>query len=344
MQSRNLIWDQAKGVAIIAVVAIHASESSLSSPTDSANFKIGITVLQLVDFAVPLFLAIAGYFSYISYQKNKTNYIWRRSIQLIIPYFVWTIITIFITSRENIFDPLFVTRSIFFGTGISIGYYIIVLLQMTILTPLLWRINSINIHISILILFTITGVTFTYCVQLIFPGSRLSAFPVRVLPFFVWYPFFHMGFFVSYLQYRNRLHLPSRQTFYALIAMSVALSFFESLLLIKFGYTTLAASQTNISSFIYSATVFLFATKLSYEKEIKSRPLLEFIGSASFFIYLTHLLIFRALLYIVPASYVPSSVAGVIPVLIVIPILVCCSCVVIIRALFDKKWKTWLGA
>lgn len=344
MQSRNSIWDQAKGLAVIAVVAIHASESSLSYPTDSENFKIGLTVLRLVDFAVPLFLAIAGYFSYISYQNNKYNYIRKRSIQLLIPYTVWTIITILVTSPSNMLDPLFLARSIFFGTGISIGYYIIVLVQMTILAPFLWRINSTSMHLSILILFTILGISFTYYLQIILPGSRLSAFPVRVLPFFVWYPFFHMGFFVSYLNARDRLILPPRRTLYVFIAISIVLSFSEAFLLTRLGYKTLAASQTNISSFIYSFVIFMIATKLSSETNIINRPILEFIGSASLFVYLTHLLVFRALVYIFPVYYISLSSAAVIPALILIPISVCCACVVIIRALFRKEWQKWLGA
>ena len=67
-------WDNWKGIAIIAVVAIHASNGTAAFEEGSFNWLFGLTFRQFIDFAVPLFLAMSGYFSVKNSSGNPISY------------------------------------------------------------------------------------------------------------------------------------------------------------------------------------------------------------------------------------------------------------------------------
>lgn len=71
---RESYWDSWKGVAIIAVVAIHASGATQFFEDGSFNWYFGLVLRQFIDFAVPLFLAMAGYFSMKGATDNPIYY------------------------------------------------------------------------------------------------------------------------------------------------------------------------------------------------------------------------------------------------------------------------------
>jgi len=76
MDKRNEYWDAIKGVAIIAVIMMHATNSTRAFPAESLNYLTGVVTRQFMTFAVPLFFFISGFFVERSFvnQKNKISF------------------------------------------------------------------------------------------------------------------------------------------------------------------------------------------------------------------------------------------------------------------------------
>ena len=72
---RITYFDMLRGLAIIGVVAIHSTGTGLTFPADSFNFYFTILWRQLINFSVPLFLTISGYFMVRKKIVSLTDYL-----------------------------------------------------------------------------------------------------------------------------------------------------------------------------------------------------------------------------------------------------------------------------
>lgn len=289
--SRSAYWDSWKGIAIIAVVAIHAcSDTSLFS-RGSFNWVFGILIRQIFDFAVPIFFAFAGLFSTSSINATTKKFYLKRINRIIIPYVIWTIIYLLIKSTHSSLSLTEVIKSFIFGTGIHIGYFVIVLLQFTLLTSLYNTINKLVSHITIALIGVVLGTAYNYYFSASNPDLTLSKFPFNGLLFVVWYPFYHLGYIVS--RFESELKIKNIR----LTNLSSSLLFFLVLASVEGFYWALngnysfGVSQLKISSFIVSTILFLYIICFK-EKTIHLHKdsHLSWLGSYSYFIYLTHLL------------------------------------------------------
>jgi len=126
---RSNYWDGWKGVAIIAVVAIHASAELGNFPAESFNWYFGLVFRQFINFAVPLFLALAGFFAVRSSTDFGLDYYRKRLMRVLPPYLFWTVVFVLLKHPSHFFSPGALSKDIFLGTGIGIGYFVIVLVQ-----------------------------------------------------------------------------------------------------------------------------------------------------------------------------------------------------------------------
>jgi surface polysaccharide O-acyltransferase-like enzyme len=155
---REHIWDWAKGVSILAVIAIHSFGMAHLAP-----WEVWFTVIgrQFVNFAVPLFLAVSGYFQGRSASRSASAYAQLR--RLWPPYILWTVVFVLLFRRHDLTSPVALLTDIFGGRGIGgIGYFVIVLTQMILLLPILDRIASVRGQVAVMALLTPVGLGLTY--------------------------------------------------------------------------------------------------------------------------------------------------------------------------------------
>jgi surface polysaccharide O-acyltransferase-like enzyme len=180
---RSTFWDCVKGAAIVAVVIIHASGATLQAPQSSANWSGGLILNQCADFAVPLFLAISGLFA--RYDGNSPLHFYAKRFQRLIgPYVLWSLIYIAITHTREFLLPLEVAEDILEGKGIGIGYFVPLLAQFIILTPLFARLRSEKMHFATMIVSGCLGLAYAYVVRLYLPNTMLGEF--RAMPSSSW--------------------------------------------------------------------------------------------------------------------------------------------------------------
>ena len=284
-------WDNWKGIAIIAVVAIHASGSTERFQEGSFNWDFGLIIRQLINFAVPMFLAISGYFSAKSSDKDPISYYKNRLFKIASPYLFWT--AIYIVLKTPSLPPSIseMLRGVFFGTGIGIGYFVIVLSQFIFLTPLFSKIRRKTTHILIIISASIIGLIFTYYFSIINKEHIFSNFPEYALPFFVWYPFYHAGYFLA--RYKDDIKINKSHTNKLIycFALFISLSLIEGFFWAYNENYSFGVSQLKATSLTASFFLFLVALSLADEKKFLNRPLtISWFGKNSYAIYLIHIL------------------------------------------------------
>ena len=293
---RSKYWDGWKGLCIIEVVAGHAIFSNLAFPLGSSGWYAETLSIQLFNFPVAVFLAIAGFFSLGrsggAQIENAGSYYRRRFMRIIPPYLIWTAVYLLLQLREHPLSLHDVSREVLLGTGMGIGFFIIVLVQFILLTPLLSRLNDRRTHLILMAALFLCGVLFTYGVRMGMPGSRWAHFPYDSLPFFAWYPSYHLGLFAAKFNLAEdpRLRrlsawlIPSYLVF-AAVAMA------EGIYLASLD-NPLGISQLKASSLIISTIVFLLALsgRPRALAHLFNNNFLGFLGRESYAIYLTHLI------------------------------------------------------
>lgn len=277
---RNQYFDSLRGIAIIAVVGIHAYNTTY-------NNLPALFCREALNFCVPLFLALSGFFLSSKTIKSKDQYFYflRKQIpKIYIPCVLWSIPFVLLDDRTA--EIRLITL---FTCGYSVYYYIVLTIQYYIGLPLLQRLSNRFIYLfAILQILTTIGI------------SYLSLFKSLHLPLTIdggicllWISFYFMGIILSRSTRTYSLKIPI-----FLIIIGILLSVVESQWLISLTGGGFGANK--ISSYIYSTGVILllFNTKLEVKynnSRCKSNRALHILGNLSFGIYLSHLYIINIL-------------------------------------------------
>lgn len=275
MPPRDNYMQAVRGLCIIAVVMIHIP------PVYGVNIS-----QQVINFAVAVFFFISGYFV-----KTETFSLKKRTLRTLLPYCLWTIFSFlvygfslrFMDGRKIDFDTYEIIKIIFFGGGAPQLYFLSVLLQLTLLTPLLIKLIRQNNRVADLVCWAITPlyVALMYLHDYV-TGSRL---PLYCALFPAWFGFYYAGMLV---RERNLTLRVSNVTLVALLLLTLYLSYVESQLL-DAKLPWIAVSQVKFSSMLYAAAI--IALLLRNHDSQQPAGLLSRIGDYSFGIYLVHIFV-----------------------------------------------------
>lgn len=277
-KKRDVYYDVLRGIAILMVIAIHAY------PQDATSLEL--FVRQSLNCAVPIFLAVSGYFvGQIKFENEGVylSFIKKQLIRVYIPMLIWSLpwLVLNIRNGQGIGTQFLMTLL----GGMSIFYFIPLIIQCYILTPVLKNINKLGGGVSLAI--TIIGIMiFTYIqhiacmnVHILFSGS----------PFFLWLIFYTLGI----MKAQNRIWNLNLKWIVCGILISFLLSYWESNILSQFGHIVHGIKPT---SHLYSFFILLllFSEEIrTFVAEIERTSIVKFlswIGRISYFIYLTHTL------------------------------------------------------
>lgn len=276
-KSRNTYFDFLRGVAIIMVIAIHTYHKG----------EDNIALRQIFNAAVPLFIAISGFFLSKKQIEQKSHYVQflkRQIPKVYIPTIVWSLplFAVSVKSGEIVLDN--VIR--LFICGFSIYYFVAFIIQCYILLPLLKFIEM---------KFYKGGVILSCSISIIWIGLYVlykgyDGMPLPTIayagPFPCWIGFFTLGIALGMNSTRD-----------------YSFTWPLTLLLIGFLITIFTSSYFHVgdgqkpSSFIYSIGLVLVLFNSRVEGVLRSKNILyRFvlrIGEISFPIYLMHMYIVR---------------------------------------------------
>mgnify|MGYP001451732910 FL=1 len=145
MTKRDQFWQAVRGVSIICVVLIHCKNGLgyQSSAEQGYFFDYWLVMRQLINFPVAVFLFLAGYFTKIDVAEGEPfSYISNRGRRLLVPFLVWSSLYTLanVVRSPRSFDALKTTVKLLLGLSAGPLYFILVLMQLTVLAPFLIKV------------------------------------------------------------------------------------------------------------------------------------------------------------------------------------------------------------
>lgn len=268
-----------RGILICIVIFIHCMSQSESIFINNLN----IIIRSIINVGVPIFVILAGYFT--KKEKvilNTKDYIVRRLKRLLIPLIIYSalycLIRVF-TDKYNLIDCIY--RFITFSSVPHL-YYIVVLLQLTLITP--YIVKHENNKILMRALYFITPLY--YIILGICEIFLNIDIPLYQYFFFGWIIYYLIGLRLQENKIKN---FPKKQII--LIIFTLTLSIVTNLSIYNIDNKTYsyATSQLNIFNLLYVLSIvpLLIYLKKIYRKNMLTN-FIEQIGDYSFSIYLIH--------------------------------------------------------
>jgi surface polysaccharide O-acyltransferase-like enzyme len=297
-QEKDKYFQSIRGICIICVVLIHCMTGEIfkNSASFSYNYHYWLISRQFIDFAVPIFIFLTGYFTNIDKVKQDTkSYFMKRGARLLIPFFLWSVIFSLRGFAADDFkiDVWNTIIKIVTGQAATGYYFIVALIQLILLTPLIIKeINKksylINALIHVLLFY---GLYYSnYIVNKASDGS------VFAFIFPTWFIYYYIGI---YLKANKRDHLftvsnnKTKEMTIAILILFAAflMSLIECYFLKSINMPdVMLVSQIKVSTILYSVSLInlIFVVKRHYN--ITSGNILSFIGDNAFGIFFIHTL------------------------------------------------------
>lgn len=273
---RNTYFDFLRGLAIMMVVGIHTYTLG----------KDSTVVRQLLNTAVPLFIAISGYCLSQKRMENKDDYLFflkKQFPKVYLPVLVWSLplYAIALYSGSSIIKQTILLLS----CGLSIYYFVAFIMQCYVVLPVINNYISGNkrrvVIVSCLISFAwIAGVMYMNTIQ----GKGIPLI-LYAGPLPCWLMFFVLGVMIGHKPERNySIILPMFIAILGFILSVIGTDY----LLDHYG----KGVGIKPSSFIYSAGMIFLMFSNKVENLIRRTGAIYrfiiWIGSLSFGIYLVH--------------------------------------------------------
>lgn len=297
-KQRDPYFQAIRGICMCAVILIHCQAQGHSVASEYYQ----IVLRQIINFAVATFVFMAGFFAR-PYKLSGGVY-WNRLKKLLIPYILWSIFYSVLSSPVD-FNPLRIIYQLITGRAQAQLYYIVVLVELTLLTPLLMRTVD-NKKLSIVIL------SITPIYLLITSAYRYytgAEFSWMGRDFCAWVIFYYFGMLIKRYGWKEINDKVLIGLYFVALTVSITEGFIVNY---KLGMFSMAIGQINLTTMIYSLAVISLimnqwrksSAKLSLYND-KTNTLngkipqaLVYIGDISFGIYFCHTFVLRCVSFI----------------------------------------------
>lgn len=288
IKTKDPYWQCVRGLCIIAVVLIHCRNGIgyQNNSNISWNFDYWLIMRQFINFPVAVFIFLSGYFTNIeSAKKLNIPYLATRGRRLLLPFWLWstfyTLIKVILAEGEiNVFKTV---AKLVLGLSSGPLYFILVLLQLTMLSPFLIR--KINNNNKRLFVVTPIYLVIMYLYSVIF-GKQM---PFYHMLFPAWFGFYYLGLWIKINGYKPRVRKNIVKS--VLICFTgLIFSILEGYVLLSIGFSVgFASSQIKITSFFYALALINFLESIKPYFDNKGMKLLKQIGDNSYGIYYVHM-------------------------------------------------------
>lgn len=326
MNEKNVYLQYLRALAIIAVIIIHVSTVKQGNEV--------IILRQFVNYCVALFIFLSGYLTKKDSVNNLVQFYKKRLIRVLVPYFIWSIFYISISKDYNIKSIII---KLITGQGCSIYYYIIVYVQLVLLTPVLLKMLDKKRGKYIELLTPVSLLVLYVCIYL---GKPIS-FPYNVLSCTIWIIFYYYGLKVRNLANTEECLQKNLIKNILLYIICLILSLVEGFIWNKVGNISIAVSQTKISSMFTSICFINIMIGLKGKINVTSN-VFKTIGDYSFGIYLTHILFIKVIDFIYRKIGGSNNYILYIPIAVVSVLILNCVFIFITNRLIGHKSR-YLG-
>ena len=291
--------DLLKGLAIIAVVAIHSFSKTISST------PVNLFVDQLSRFAVPLFMALSGYGLTLSFSKNN-NLIrfYVKRVWKILPWFLAASVLILIYKNyfeRGTFDFFnYHTWTMIMRGGADYHLYFVPnILQLYLIFPLLFFLVK-RFPKTALLLALLWQVYWYWRIstgtEVLGNHNQIWPDQMQYVALQTWILYFILGIYLAF----KPMILASKYLL-LIVIVGFVLTFANALILKSSGIDMLVATRfTRLPVILYATGIILLGLSLNSRFYI-----LDSLGKYSFQIYLLHTIVLRILPSINPFILTP---------------------------------------
>lgn len=288
VNNRNRYFDFIRGVAIMMVVAIHTFKVNDVNYETFSGYII-LLIRQILNCAVPLFLALSGYFitsklAKLPTKENRNQYLLKQikkvyipTLIFSIPYFLQTVLYDNITYKIVIYNII-----VLLICGYGVYYYIALIIQCYIMAPALYKYNPTKL----LIISSIISICSILCVTFLNASHVNLPLIIYAGPIILWIVFFTSGMYIQKCKRNYPLWAPL-----FILSCGLILSMVESYYWADKGTPIYGIK---LSSFIFSVGVIFFVfsprTEFIFKSNYFTKAIVD-IGEVSFGIYLIHLML-----------------------------------------------------
>lgn len=277
-----------------------------------------------------MFIFLSGYLTKIEDKNLKGMFNKKRISRVMIPYIIWSIIyTIAYSDYKKFFIKILT------GTSCGIYYYILVYIQLVLMTPFVIKLVKSK-YKNIGFLITPIFMLLYYLILIIF--KKEVPFPLNANNFIIWFIYYYLGINLG----NGQIAVKNIKNIKILLVISLILQICEGIIWNKLGYYGMATTQLKFTSMVSNIlilllTFFWLTNNKKMEDNWWKNTLIE-IGSMSFGIYLSHILIlgiFNKLIFEWKSVLFPINT--------IIVILINCICIMIGRKILNEKFSKLLG-
>lgn len=289
-KKRSVYWQIIRGICILSVIMIHCP-SGLDYSENS--FYCWVILRQIINFPVALFVFMSGYFTYTErVRRTPADYVLNRMKRLLIPFLIWSSLYTVFHILESLRRGLTINwfRLIYqfaIGKAAAPFYYIVVMLQLTLLTPWLVKLLEKEKNRWLLYLLTPAYLVIIYSYNLLaghMPPLYETLFPA-------WLLFYILGLDCK----KGRWNQIIQKSNVGWILLLLCVSVMEAYILLQEGCSVgFASSQIKFSSFGYTiALIFWLQKKYKTDDEIHSEGWMfwKIAGDYSYGIFYIHIFI-----------------------------------------------------
>jgi len=281
MKDRNGYFDFLRGIAIIMVVGIHTQPeiNGFSSLADTA----AVLVRLFLNCAVPLFLAISGWFlapRQLQSKQDIVKFYKKRFPRVYIPLLIWGLGWFAVNLWNEPTEWGAIKNLIMLLTGgFSVYYFVSLIIQCYLITPLLSR----HYKSGIFICAVMSAIAISATSWLI--NIEGHSFPLLLYagPVYVWIIFYMMGIWLRKNEHKD----------YFSFGLILALLGFIMQIVEYSWYLNINGGGLGIklSSFIFSAGIILILVSHKMERFYRNNRatrVVAWIGEISFGVYFLH--------------------------------------------------------
>lgn len=299
MSKERVLWfDFLRGVAILMVVSIHTFAATVQQGP-LAN-DLTILLRQVLNCAVPLFLAISGFFMARKQLGHSYLKFWKHQIpKVYVPTLIWSLpyLALYLWHGNDWLKGLV----IFAACGFSIYYFIALIIQYYLLLPLLQKVKQGGVILAFFI--TMSAVGAVSYLDLI-KGYGMSSIEKGGL-FPVWLVFFVIGIYVGNMKERTYRLWP----WILLVLAGLALSSFETKWVYPLHHIGYGIKP---STHLYSLAVIMFLFSQRMQDWFTSSnwifKTLAYLGRISFGVYLVHCFFIMFIVHFVHLNWILLTV------------------------------------
>lgn len=282
-KKRSEYWQLIRGICILCVIMIHTLYLTNIFYINVSN----IVMRRIINFAVAVFIFMAGYFVHV---ENIGNFYLSKAKRLIIPLVIWDLLYAIINYRSSILNSSIITvlKSFAFSTSAAHLYYIYVLIQLFLITPFLIKLSNSDKYKNFPILITpIYNIILFIC-------KYFFSFNIPLYNYWIfgWISYYYLGIIL-----KKEKDFKFKENNFLILCLFI--SILEGVLIYasRNELYNLATSQLTFLNSIYSLMFccLLFNGNKNFKIDnVKSewvQRMLIKLGNYSFGIYFSHLLI-----------------------------------------------------